>query len=582
MIVGPILAREILVTPRRVRFYLIRGSYVTLFFVLMWTAWQSVVGFQKIERIGDLAHFSNLLFEVFAYTQLALVLFAAMLTGASSISQEKDRRTFILLLVTRLSDREIVLNKFFCSVLQVTSALLAVLPLFLFAALLGGIGYSRIAEVYAATFGGAVLGAAVGVLMGVWREKTFQAIALTLLFVVLSLLAVEIAAFLVPGISIGPYRVETWCTIASPFRAIAATLDTPGIGRLGPLQTGSSGLLCLGFSLLLTSLFLFVSIWKLRVWNPRGEPIQQSEDEETEIAGDHVRRKKSRRIWDNPVLWREVRTKAYGSRPVLIKVAYCAIFAVLMTGLFLTASTAGDTNVKFVVTRSILPIAILGLLLLNTQAVTAVTSERDIKGIDLLLVTDLSPKEFIYGKLVGIAYNGKEMIVLPILGLIACAVMGLIGLVPMIYTVVVLLVFDLFTIVLGIHAGMRYETTRSALSNSLGTTFLLFVGMLLCLFLILISGRFEAQWASFILFIVVGSIGLWVSLSANAPTGAIGLTAFMMPFATFYCIIAFLMGDQAGPFLVGTGVYGFAVLALLIPLISEFDVATGRTTAGEG
>jgi hypothetical protein len=34
------------------------------------------------------------------------------------------------------------------------------------------------------------------------------------------------------------------------------------------------------------------------------------------------------------------------------------------------------------------------------------------------------------------------------------------------------------------------------------------------------------------------------------------------------------------PFLVISGAFGFTIAAMLIPLISEFDVALGRTTGG--
>ena len=60
-------------------------------------------------------------------------------------------------------------------------------------------------------------------------------------------------------------------------------------------------------------------------------------------------------------------------------------------------------------------LAILSLVLVNAQGVTALTSERDTGALDLLLVTELSPKEFIYGKLYGVLYNTKEMIALPVL-----------------------------------------------------------------------------------------------------------------------------------------------------------------------
>ena len=41
----------------------------------------------------------------------------------------------------------------------------------------------------------------------------------------------------------------------------------------------------------------------------------------------------------------------------------------------------------------------MSLMLINAQAVTAFTSERDGKTLELLLMTDVTAKEFIYGKL---------------------------------------------------------------------------------------------------------------------------------------------------------------------------------------
>ena len=63
----------------------------------------------------------------------------------------------------------------------------------------------------------------------------------------------------------------------------------------------------------------------------------------------------------------------------------------------------------------LIPLFILSLLLVNSQAVTSVTNERDCGALDLLLVTDLSAREFVFGKLGGVFYNAKEMVLLPML-----------------------------------------------------------------------------------------------------------------------------------------------------------------------
>jgi hypothetical protein len=480
--------------------------------------------------------------------------------------------------VTRLGDGEIVLHKFLCGLLQVGTVVVLALPAFVLLVFMGGVSFLQVAQVYAVTLGATVLSCAVGVVIALWREKTFQSVALTLLAIVLGVLCVEVLVAALGSHSFAGASIERWSGCLSPVRGMMETLagESSASQSLPIVGHPSWGYLLLAVAT--SALLLSFGVVKMRAWNPRGEPIQQREASDNPAADVGA----FRRIWDNPVLWREIRTFAYGRRPILIKVGYVLVFAILLWWL-----TAVDLNPrqqwKSAVVAAYLPLAcfsIISLLLINAQALAAITSERDLRSIDLLLATDLSAKEFVYGKLSGIFYNTKEMVAAPIVVLaLLHSQWGLLRTQGLIYSVIVLLVFAVFAAVLGIHAGLRHSSTRVAFANSMGTMFLLFVGILICLFLILVSGRFEYQWGSFILFIVLGSIGLWVSLSANAPSNAIALTATVTPFATFYCVIAFLMGDRTGPFLVGTGAYGFAVLSMLIPLLSEFDVATGRTSA---
>ncbi len=128
-----------------------------------------------------------------------------------------------------------------------------------------------------------------------------------------------------------------------------------------------------------------------------------------------------------------------------------------------------------------------------------------------------------------------------------------------------------------------------AIINTLGTIFFLSVGTLVCIALIVINGRFESQWFSFIFFLAAGIGGLWWVLSADRPSAALTLASFLCPPAVFYTITSVLIGkpgteestDPFIPFLVVAGAFGFTVAAMLVPLLSEFDVALGRTTAGQ-
>ncbi|MEX2560619.1 MAG: hypothetical protein WD403_11930, partial [Pirellulales bacterium] len=113
---------------------------------------------------------------------------------------------------------------------------------------------------------------------------------------------------------------------------------------------------------------------------------------------------RSRPVWDNPIIWREMRTWAYGRKMLVVRAAYLVLFALTAAGMYAVLERS-DLVAREDLALVLVPLLILSLVLVNAQAVTALTSERDARALDLLLVTDLTPKEFIFGKLGGVLYN---------------------------------------------------------------------------------------------------------------------------------------------------------------------------------
>jgi ABC-type Na+ efflux pump permease subunit len=74
-----------------------------------------LAGTQIIRTVGDMARFGSILFLILAPLQLALMTFLAAMRSASAVAQEKDKKTILLLLMTRLSNHELVLGKLFAS-----------------------------------------------------------------------------------------------------------------------------------------------------------------------------------------------------------------------------------------------------------------------------------------------------------------------------------------------------------------------------------------------------------------------------------------------------------------------------------
>lgn len=592
MFIGPVFAREATIAPRRPKFYIVRTVYPLGLLVLMCTAWLVLTGTQLVRDVGDLARFGAVVFQILAPLQLALAAFFAALLAASEVAHEKDRRTLVLLLLTNLSNTELVLGKLLASLLGVLVTLAAALPLFMLTSLLGGVSYGQIARVFGVTFATVACCGSLGSMLALWREKTFQAVATTVLTLVLWLAVGEIVAAGILGETFGEAALPCQALAAcfSPWQAILEAVRPyvhaePGLGLFGSPVHAFLAVACV-VAVLLNS----AAIAMVRVWNPsRADEGAKVEVEPgtaeagVELSAQSAARTDSatRHVWDNPVIWREIRTWAYGRKIIVVRMAYLAMFALAAVGLYTAiggeqAAAAGQGVLALV------PLLLLSLVLVNAQAVTSLTSERDVGALDLLLVTDLTPKEIVYGKLGGIFYNAKEMVLLPLLLCASLWWTRMMTLENTLYLMGGLATLYVFAATVGLHAGMTYSNSGVAIATSLGTVFFLFVGVAVCMRIMMaFSGSFHAQFLPFFAFMVFGGAGLYAVLGVRNPSPAIGAASFLCPFATFYAITSYLLGATLAVFLVTLVAYGFTTAAMLVPAICEFDIATGRTTADE-
>lgn len=642
MLIGPVFTRELALAPRRPRMYIGRAAYGFALLVLMSTAWLVLTGTQLIRDIGDLARFGTALLQILSPLQMAVGLFFAGLLAASAVAQEKARKTLDLLLLTKLSNSELVLGKLLASLLNILVLLVSALPVFTLATLFGGVSFGQIGRVFGVTLAAALLGGSLGSTLALWREKTYQTLALTMLVLALWLAVWRLVALGMFGASWWGVPTSAWAVMFSPLEAIfeasrpaleiepalvplAAAMDR-GWGWLGlggvlgawPASPVAWFLVvCVVFSGILNGW----AILRVRVWNPSREAQSFRQEDETwerprlvdtsPAIGDAISgpaepgqpREASppipassaaaadvphpashpphREVWDNPIIWREIRTWAYGRKILIIRLAYLALFA-LAAGSLVVPMLQGETITRAAGVAALAPLFLLSVVLVNAQAVTSITSERDARALDLLLVSDLTPKEIVYGKLGGVFYNTKEMVVLPIGLCVYLGIAGAIRLENLLYLVGGLGVLYAFSAMLGVHVGMHYANSRTAIATSLGTVFFLFLGVATCMWMMIaFSGSFEAQLQPFLAFMVGGGVGLYVALGARNPSPAIGVASFACPFATFYAITSFFLDYTLGVFLVTAAAYGFATAAMLVPAIYEFDVATGRTTIAE-
>ncbi len=640
MFIGPVFTREAAVVPRRKRHFVTRGGYTLSLLLLTFTAWLVLTGTQRILNIGDMSRFGAALFQILAPLQLALMLFLAAIQSASNVAIEKDRETLILLLMSRLSNSELVLGKLLASLLNIGVMLFASLPIFMLIVLFGGTSFLQVGWSFAVTAAAVLAAGSLGATLAFWREKTFQALALVALAIVfwvgvfegLALLPIEIfgvassqlAAIASPFRAIlaasHPTVIETWATDVVPFLITASLISVALCGLtivrvrrwnpsrdVRPGQAPSSDAGTTGDVDMFTGKVIGVEDQTPAI--TLDEQAATSEPEPTNVAsltgkqavsqGEQFRvghvddrtrstNKKSRRVWDNPVLWREICTWAYGKKILFIRAAYwllaafvfAAIYSLTVSGFSIGQSVSGVSIP--LIAKPIAPFLFVSLVMVNALAVTAITTERDGRALDLLMVTDLSPKEFLFGKLFGVMAIAADMILLPLAMIAYLCWCGAISIENSVYLSLGFIAINVFVIVLGIHVGMSYNFSRQAIGVSLGTVFFLFLGVITSMVMMVsFTGSVEAQFGPFLACLVGGAIGLYVALGWHTPSSALALASFALPLSMFYSITSLLLGGYLEAFIVLTGVYSFATVAIALPRLSEFLVSTRRAKTAE-
>ncbi|MDG1874231.1 MAG: ABC transporter permease subunit [Mariniblastus sp.] len=621
MFIGPVFTREAVVAPRRSRHYIMRTVYAVSLMLLICTSWMILTKTQQIKNVGDMARFGTVLFQILAPLQLALILFLSAIQAASNIAIEKDRQTLILLLMSRLTNSELVLGKLMASLLNIGVMLIASLPIFMLVVLFGGTSFEQVGWTFAVTGVTAMAAGSLGAMIALWREKTFQTLALVAMCIVFWLGLWETVGL--SGVEIFGIAGAEIAAATSPIRAIIAA-SHPTVSSTWPQSVAP--FLCVGSAL--TCVLCGLAIIKVRRWNPSRDIRSGQQDSETldqgidmftgevvlgaktgdstaaAIAGrvvaeteklrtghvdDRARsaNQKSRRVWDNPVLWRETRTWAYGKKILFIRFAYWLLAACVCFAVYSMVSSGAATRVTAeagvtipIAAQPLAPFVLVSIVMVNALAVTSITTERDGRALDLLMVTDISPKEFLFGKLGGVLFIASDMILLPIS---ICAYLWFSEVLSgenFLYLCVGLLVLYIFVAMLGIHSGMSYNGSRQAIGVSLGTVFFLFLGVVTVMFMMVsFTGNFEAQLTPFLACIVGGAIGLYVALGWNTPSPALVLACATLPIAMFYSITSLLIGNFLAVLLVVCFTYGFATTAMMIPRLSEFLVSTGRSKA---
>ncbi|MHC4148323.1 MAG: ABC transporter permease subunit [Planctomycetota bacterium] len=413
-ITGPIFDKELRVSSRRRRNYVLRFCYVallTLFVILMW---REVAVFYRpgAFQIAWMSEAGKAIVATVVWFQFCATQLVAIVMLSTSISDEIYNRTLGLLMTTPINSFQIVMGKLLSKLLQLILLLAISLPLLAIVRIFGGVPWDYIVSSLCITLTVVIFVGSLSLLFSIFSRRAYVVIIMTILtlgvlFGLLPFLSFELLeeTMAMPDEDLAailfqpnPYAVLAFNTeiMMSP----QATAWTPTF--YWPLHCG--------IILAASAVLLSVAVNKVRVvalrqatgqldtFRRRGRKRNKSSPEGA-ISEEPTGR--IRRVNGSPAIWRELRTPMLRGRKVTTFIVVSVALIVLLIS-YLHFAAEGELDGCEVQTFYIFILGGLGTLFTIVLPATCITSEKESRSWPLLLATTLSDWQILFGKFLGV------------------------------------------------------------------------------------------------------------------------------------------------------------------------------------
>jgi ABC-type transport system involved in multi-copper enzyme maturation permease subunit len=394
---GPVFAFESLLSARRWQTFAARAALIGALLIGLSVIWWTHDARRPRASIRSQAQIGENYFYALVGTELALVMLAAPAATAGAICVDRSRGMLAHILVTDLTDSEIILGKLAARLLPVMGLVACSWPAVALGSFLGGIDPAALTSALGVVLAVGILGCALALTISVWAKKTHEVVLATYTFWMLILVAYPLwTAVSLLGRIPGPPR---WVLLANPFYLAFAPYIEPAkitpwhfVAYFAIATTASAALVVLAI-VRIRRVATHVTVRKKR---------QTFMTRPINLLGGLARRLPGPSLEGNPVFWREWH-RARPSRLMAWLVGSIAVVTTLPTvwdAIHLIRNGLGAMGPRFGAIAAMLQM-ILGLLMLAAAAPMSLSEERQRGSLDVLLATPLSTRSIVRGKWLG-------------------------------------------------------------------------------------------------------------------------------------------------------------------------------------
>jgi len=515
--VGPLFTKELLVTSRRAKYYMLRFAYAAvlgLFVSLVWLAFiESARGADAAYRIAHMSEMGKGIVSSIMCFQFGIAQFVAIILLSSAINEEIYQRTLVPILTTPIGYWQIVLGKFLGKLLHVGLLLAISLPLLGIVRVLGGVPWGYLLAGVCITVTASMFTGSVALLFSAINRRPYLAILASLGMVASLYVVVGLVLLMVSSIAMAVLGNNGFCLVLYGNPVAAMTYETMYLlnpayrvsGFFWPIHclvtlAMTAGMLkiaeivvrktALRKAVGAATAIADVSAVTVRAMHAApvlmpadGSPVAQVL--ESPHYGRHEEAPSRKRWWkargwniqrmigNSPIVWRELRKPLLRDRIVQI-VAMCAVlFYLIYTYAILGAS--GAMRSPEMQAFFICMFLLAGMLCTAMDSATCIAPEKQARTWPALLCTPVGDWHILMGKAGGTAFRCLSVWIFLAGHMLLFTLLGFLHPIVLIHVGLLAAWSSVFLTCTGVYFSTKYRSVTTALLMNLGLAGLLWV-----------------------------------------------------------------------------------------------------------
>jgi len=399
-LLGPVVERDLRVSSRRVRNYVLRFAYVVLLSVFVLVTWVSSVymGGSAASQASQMAEAGKAIITTILWFQFITIPPLAVIMLSTAINNEIYHKTLGVLMTTPISSVHIVLGKLLGKMLQLLLLLAISLPILAIVRVFGGVPLEYVVSSLCITLTTALFAGSISLTLSIYNRHAYSVIVRTVL---ICFVLYAVAAWVLYGLralldsplepaKILPYVNPYYCMAVNTSRMISPTAG----GGAGSVWAAHCWIMLACSVVLCTFSTLSVRRVAMRqaagqggvfaTWKER-RTHNKKRAQQSDSAAVLESTRKTRPVKGSPVVWKELTVALVRGGRLSSRIAVVLGGVILISYVF------------------------LGLFRTSTAAATSITSEREAQTWPILLLSGLDRREIAVGKIVGSCLRGRAV-----------------------------------------------------------------------------------------------------------------------------------------------------------------------------